>query len=735
MLSTDLAPPPTRALAWIPRDIFAGLITSVVAVAYGLSFAALIFAAPLTPFIAYGMAATFLTFAVSTTIIAARGSIPFAIAGPDATTVAVTATLVAALLGRLNAEGAPDDLLAPVMIVMGLAAALTGLLLCVLGLTRAGGIIRFIPYPVIGGFLGATGFLMLSGAVRVITGHGLELAGAEALLSTSVLAKLAPGIAVALAIYLAIRRVGENPYTLPAILLTGMALAHVVLALNGMSLAEGVQLGWLFKAPPALGLTPTWDLTDLKAFPWHVLPPLAGDIFAVMFVTAISSLLNTNGLEIVTKREANLERDLTTIGAANLAAAFLGGYGCTISLNRSTMNYLAGARGRLSSLTVAAVCLLVVVADPGFIAYVPKFVLGGLLLYLGGVLVYEWLIDSVRRLSRLEYASLLTIVVLILEFGFIAGVLIGVIIGCATFAVSASRVSAVKFSFNGSEYRSSLDRGPQSLKTLARHGTEIQGLSLQSYIFFGSANRLYQQVKALLAKSRETRFLIFDFRLVTGIDSSAIHSFTQIKRVAEENGVRLVLVNMSPELMHAFRNRHFLDGDVTLADDLDRALEACERSVIAAHSVTGSGRLGVREWFTQALGSAALADELVARCVRLEFAKDEIIARQGEPADCMHFILEGRVGIILHAEDGRTVRVRSLGPQTTIGEMGLIAGQERSATIQAERDSVLYALSVEAYERLKAETPTLHQALLTYVVTVMAERLGFASKLIGVLHR
>ena len=101
----------------------------------------------------------------------------------------------------------------------------------------------------------------------------------------------------------------------------------------------------------------------------------------------------------------------------------------------------------------------------------------------------------------------------------------------------------------------------------------------------------------------------------------------------------------------------------------------------------------------------------------------------------MHFILEGRVGIIVAFDDRRSVRVRSLGPRTTIGEMGLITRQLRSATIQAEIDSVLYALSVETDERLKSENRPLHQALPSYVVTVMTERLSFASKVIGVLRR
>jgi len=85
----------------------------------------------------------------------------------------------------------------------------------------------------------------------------------------------------------------------------------------------------------------------------------------------------------------------------------------------------------------------------------------------------------------------------------------------------------------------------------------------------------------------------------------------------------------------------------------------------------------------------------------------------------MHFILEGRVGIIVNMDDGRSIRVRSLGPHTTIGEMGLITSQLRSATIQAEVPSVLYALSADAYERIKRENEPLAQALLTYVISIM----------------
>ena len=208
-----------------------------------------------------------------------------------------------------------------------------------------------------------------------------------------------------------------------------------------------------------------------------------------------------------------------------------------------------------------------------------------------GALIYEWLIQSARRLSPIEYISLLAIALLILQIGFIAGVFIGVIIGCATFAVSASRVNAIKFSFDGSEYRSTLDREPSELAILAdawprdpRH--EPAKLSV---LRLGQPALSAGEVSCLRT-GRTTRFLLFDFRLVTGIDSSAIHSFTQIKRAADELGARLVLVNLSPELQHEVPQSELISRTCVIAEDLDRALEACEKEVILAHSREGCDR-------------------------------------------------------------------------------------------------------------------------------------------------
>src|SRR5262249_6479424 len=146
------------------------------------------------------------------------------------------------------------------------------------------------------------------------------------------------------------------------------------------------------------------------------------------------------------------------------------------------------------------------------------------------------------------------------------------------------------------ELRSTLDRDRDELAVLATRGGEILGLNLQSYLFFGSANRLYSHIKTLLSHRPQCRYLLFDFRLVTGIDSSAVYSFTQIKRYAETRDIRLVFVHLSEATEKALRAEAFVLTDVILMNDLDLALEWCENEVIRTHRLRGAERGDLVSW-------------------------------------------------------------------------------------------------------------------------------------------
>ena len=128
----------------------------------------------------------------------------------------------------------------------------------------------------------------------------------------------------------------------------------------------------------------------------------------MIFVTASSTLFNTTGVEVASHREANLERELNVTGLTNILSGAFGGFTGCISVSRSMLNLNSGGTGRLSGLTGAAISTFMLAAAPALLGYMPKFVLGGLLLYLGVDQLHKWIVQSRRRLSFIEYLSLLT---------------------------------------------------------------------------------------------------------------------------------------------------------------------------------------------------------------------------------------------------------------------------------------------------------------------------------------
>jgi SulP family sulfate permease len=112
---------------------------------------------------------------------------------------------------------------------------------------------------------------------------------------------------------------------MPGVLLAAVAATYLALLLTGSSLVEAQTQGWMFRPQPVAGLISPWQPDALHSFSWTEMPALAGDVLAVMFVTIINFLLNTTGIEISTRTEANIDRDLKVLGVANIVTAALGG--------------------------------------------------------------------------------------------------------------------------------------------------------------------------------------------------------------------------------------------------------------------------------------------------------------------------------------------------------------------------------------------------------------------------
>ena len=244
-------------------DILSGTVASVLTITYGLSYALLIFAGPLAPYLGYGVGLTFLVSMVLALVLAIGSSLPFAVGAPDSSTAAVTAILASSLVEHIVAVDPNAPVFIPVVITFALTSIMTGLTLCGCGMTRLGRAIRYVPYPVVGGFLGATGALIIFGAVGVITGHRLQFAALPLFANAQTMYELAAAAAMALLLYLTLHR-SHNLFGLPVILVAGTLAAHLAFWLAGISPTEARAMGWTFQPPPQVAFTWIGNAHDFR---------------------------------------------------------------------------------------------------------------------------------------------------------------------------------------------------------------------------------------------------------------------------------------------------------------------------------------------------------------------------------------------------------------------------------------------------------------------------------------
>ena len=594
---------------------------------------------------------------------------------------------------------------------------------------------RFIPYPVIGGFLAGTGWLMFRGSFQVMTGLPATIEGMSAYLAPDHLLPWLPGTFFALVLLFITRRV-KHFLTLPVSILIAVAVFYaVIMATIGYDGAS--QRGLLLGPFPEGDFLPPVGLESLSRIDFAAIGAQAPGIATIMMITVLSLLLNASGLELVARGDINLNRELRVVGAANILSGLGFGMPGSHALPLSALSYTMGAATRLTGLFGAAVYILILWSGPAFLSYVPRFVLGSLIMFLGINLLLQWLWGTRAKLPRAEYMVVFLIVVVIAFFGFLAGVGVGLLAAVILFALEHSRVDITRYAHTGAILRSNVDRPPNERQVLEHHGEGVFVLKLQSFIFFGTANKLVTEIKERLEERDllPVRFLLLDFELVQGLDSSAVMSFVKIDQLAEKHNFRTVFTGLrEPHIEPQLRQGDAMgagEREVHIEEDLDRGLEWCERQLIARHeepvadapvrdAAKGAELLEqMAEIFVDPAESARFLEFLTPRPV----AADQPVFRQGDPADGLFFVESGQVSILLPLEAGRVKRLRTFRAGSLFGEMGLYSKAPRSADVVAQGDCRLLHLSLEAFTRMETEAPRLSSAFHKYTVNLLTQRL------------
>ena len=682
---------------------------------FAISFATLVYDGPDAPAGAIAAGACFVLFggAATAVVVAARSGLP-AIAEVQDGPSAIFAVMAAAIY---STEGIDETAKLPTLeAAIVLTTVSTGVLMNLLGKYKLGNIVRLLPSPVTGGFLAGTGYVLTAGAFKVLSGGnamtienalrfiGISLDGSPA--NVGWFEQLAfvgvPGIVLGLALAVGNRRIGKF-WVVPAFLGGGVsayfaALEFFLRVTPEDALTRGYLLGPFPEMNPtrrfgffldsSLGSTtqtgppaglfgtsfdPLLTHPDvlLNKVRWDVVLDQAPGAVAVFGLSTLGVLLITSAVEMSTERDGDANDELRAAGAANVVSGLGGGFVGYHSLSSTQIAYGMGSASRVPGITCALAYVGALYVGPAPLAYVPSFLIGGLLLFIGSSFLYEWVVEGKDRLPKSEYAVVLLIVVTVASQGYIAGVAAGVLGAAAVFVRDYSKVPVVRSRLRLGQrggVRSSAPRVRREVDVIARRGAATYGAKLQGFLFFATAYKVSEEIRAAhdasveayeekitqtrlssIKKPNAETFLnefsdfsdlrrtprglshvVLDFASVVGVDGSAIAVFEKLERWARRENVVLVLSDCArPELSRVV--------DIALAGEAQPTFAFVDRPRAGKDSLLAPNLRGLRE----AVGDGLVASDALGIVVQttdldaalrfteqsLLFAESDFVAR------------------------------------------------------------------------------------------------------------
>jgi SulP family sulfate permease len=718
---------PRRLLESFNAAVVLYLLTAIIAV----SMAALVWSGPLAAQLPQVLGGVLIGAALLAATVSLLGSCGAAVAPPeDASSVIVALGVASAAAGLATAS--PASRLATVSVLVAGSTLAMAAFYAVLRRFRLGALVRFMPHPVMGGFLAGTGWLLV-----VLGGVGLTttVPVGGGLLEPQVLARWLPALALGGVMLAVVRRWG-NAAVLALLCVLATLGFYAVMGLLGRSPAALAAQGWLLGPfPDELAWHVVWQPEVLAAVDWRALGAAAPAVAPALLVGTVGLLLNTSALELVVKRDIQLDRELLAHGAGNALAGLAGGLiGYTaISLSALSHTMAHGRRlpGLLTALFLAATALL----GTDLVALVPRPVMGGLVVFIGLALLHEWVVVARRTLPAIDFAVVLLIAAVIAVEGFLWGVTVGLAVTAALFIVRYSRVGAVRFERSGAAVFSRVHRGARQRERLQARGERLLLFQLHGYLFFGTASGLLERVRQRLAQGagHGRRYLVLDFERVAGVDSTALTSFARLAQHAAECDVELVLAGVDARLARSMDQHDLLAGLRRFAD-VDHGIEWCEERLL--EDLHEPGERTLRADLLAQLPEPARIDALLSRTTRRVLRAGDVLLREGDAAQALYLVESGQLSAQLSRAGGTpAVRLQTMRAGSVVGELGLLLGVARSADVVADTDCVLRAIEPPDWRRIVAEEPEIARTVDALAIRWLGQRVVHLTRVVDALQR
>lgn len=718
------------------NDFWGGTAAMLVALPAAIAFGVSIYAFIGGHYAAYGAIAGILGVAIIGITASLLGGTNRLISAPSAPAAAV---LSAFALEYLSLDYGPDLVFVMVMVV----ALIAGALQILFGAVGLGRLIKYMPFPVVSGYLSGVGLYIIASQTPHFLGlpQGTHFWESFKIITAWQWESIIVGFVTILTMFFGDRLLRLIPTVIIALLM-GVA-SYFVLALldpallkpnNSMVIGElggsgGIDLFKVLVGRFEYVSNLSWDDIGVLLFP----------AFTLAALLSIDTLKTCVILDSMTHSFHDSNKELMAQGSANVASALLGGMPGSGTMGATMVNISSGGESRLSGVIEGVMAVIAFVLLGSLLAWIPVAALAGILIVIGFRMIDKHSIKLLEtKKTAFDFFIILSVAITALSISLIAAAGVGLLLAIVLYIIQQIGVSVVYRHIDGNDARSKIVRSKEEGEILRLQGGKFSVYELHGSLFFGTANQLYTMLqKDLQAK----KYIIMDMKRVQTVDLTAAHILLQIKDILHDKDGYLLLCHLPHKLptgddledyfSHVGLLKHL--SPIQVFEDLHEAIEWVEEKLLLEE------RIEQHQEILLPLSGFDLfkgrKEETIAEIESLvesrSYSKGEAIYFEGEGNGEIFLIRRGLVRIMLPYEGRSHVHLHTLGQNNFFGEFAFLEGKPHYTDTVAATDVDVYCITREAYDLFTIHHKKTAMYFMQSLATVLAERLRIARAELG----
>jgi sulfate permease, SulP family len=718
-------------------DFWGGLAAMLVALPSAIAFGVTIYSPLGSSYAAQGAVAGILGVTALGLLAPLFGGTNRLITAPCAPAAAVLSAFV---IEFLHSNGGS---LEAALLMLALLGLMAGAIQVAFGSIGLGRLIKYMPYPVVSGYLSGVGLYIIASQVPKFLGVPKDVHFWESLLSLPMWKW--QGMVVGAVTIVAMVAAPKITKAVPAAII---ALLFGVAAYFALGLMDGslLSLAGNKLVVGQLGGGGGSSFTDVLTGRWKAISDLGFNDFSLLIMPAltlavllsIDTLKTCVVLDALTRSRHDSNRELIGQGIGNIASAIIGGIPGSGTMGATLVNMSSGAVSRVSGIIEGVLALVAFLLLGSLIAWVPVAGLAGILIVIGLRMIDLHTLQYLKsRSTMLDFMVILAVVIVALTVSLIAASGTGIVLAVMLFVREQIGGKVVRRKAYGDQTFSKNIRRQDEMEILIRNGDRSVILELQGSLFFGTTDQLYTEIEHELKKRNHRTYFILDMRRVQSVDVTASHMLEQVKdMLAERNGF-LIFAQIPQTLPSGKDMKQYFDhvgllgpdSPVKVFDEVDDAVEWVEDRILAEARVERAEEtlLNLHEIELFAGRKPETLSALESSMHQRSFKAGETIFAAGDTGDELFLIRRGEVRILLPVDESHTHHISTFGRGAFFGEMSFLDGNPRSATAVAYGDTDLYMISRQTFDQFSEEHKRLGLNLLEGLARVLAGRLRYAN--------